>query len=121
MPKIPRRTRSKGITAVSQYLGGPAELLPSEVPTLRDVLRLVLFLQRFKNSDFPKKSVTELAREAANHVLLAWRKSSSSFTPPVVICKKAIASRIQRAFNFFSELNNSKKSTRNHINKHQRT
>ena len=100
MSKIPRRTRSKGITAVSNYLGGPAELLPNEVPTLRDVLRLVLFLQQYENNDFPKKSVAELAREAANHVLLAWRKSNSSFTPPVVICKNAIASRIQRAFIF---------------------
>ena len=120
MAKNRRRTRSQLVSAVSRYLGGPAELLPSEVPTLRDVLRLVLHLQRHEATD-SKICIASLARKAADYVLIAWNKSSSHFTPPAVVSKNAIASRIRRAFDFFTELNDSKRSTRHHVNKHQRS
>ena len=37
-------TRSTGITNLSQYLGGPGKLIPREMPTVRDVLRYLIYL-----------------------------------------------------------------------------
>ena len=121
MSKIRRSTRSRSISGLSKYLGGPAELLSSDIPTLRDVLRLVLYFQRYEAPNSYKICIPSLSRKAADHVLCAWNKSNSLFSSPVIISKNAIASRIQRAYNFFAELADSKGTTRHHVNKHQRS
>ena len=109
MSTCPRKTRSKRITNLSKYLGGPAELIPSEVPTLRDILRYVLFLQRYEASD---GAILPVANQAAEAVLKAWRKSNSIFSPPVTITQRAISSRIQRAYNCFASFTNRKMKKR---------
>ena len=103
MPKKCRSTRSQG-TKLSKYIGGPAELIPSEVPTLRDTLRFVIFQQRFQATH---SSLEDLAATTAEHDMLAWMKSNSNFSPPVVISKRAIAKRIKRAYDSCTEYLNS--------------
>ena len=84
------------------------ELIPTEVPTLRDVLRYVIFLQRFQS----EKLIFDLANNAADRVIEAWTRSNFMFSPPVVITKKAIMGRIQRAYNFFCSHTNTKQKRR---------
>ena len=121
MSKIRRSTRSQLIYNLSRYLGGPAELLPSDVPKFRDVLRLVLNFQRYRAPNSYKLCTASLSRKAAHHVLCAWNNSSSLFSYPVIISKNAIASSIHRAYNFFAELNDSGGTTRHHVNRHHRS
>ena len=96
-----RSTRSTGVTNLSQYLGGPVELIPSEVPTVRDVLRYMIYLQRYDNSK-SGSSISELAGRAADQVQIAWERSNSAFSPPVVIAKTSIKARIVTAYEFFN-------------------
>ena len=105
-----RSTRSQGVTSLSRYLGGPAELIPSEVPTLRDVLRYMLFLQRFHAT--APATISDLACDAADRVILAWNKSNSSFSSPVTITRRGIILRIERAYSLFSMFVNQKQKKR---------
>ena len=106
-PKRPS-TRSQKVSNLSKYLGTPEELIPNEVPTLRDVLRYILFLQRFKHD----KLICDLINNAAGRVVDAWKRSNAEFTPPVVITKKAIMCRLQRAYNFFNSFVNKRQTKR---------
>ena len=108
MSKGRRSTRSQKVTNLSKFLGGPMEMIPSEVPTLRDVLRYVIFLQRFQSG----KLIFDLVNNAADRVIEAWTRSNIMFSPPVVITKKAIMGRIQRAYNFFCSYTNTKQKKR---------
>lgn len=63
-----------------KYLGGPEELIPSEVPTWRDVLRYVLFLQRYENAK-SELTLSELAFIATEQAICT--SSVSAATPPV--------------------------------------
>ena len=105
MTSCTRKTRSKRITNLSKYLGGPAELIPSKVPTLRDILRYVLFLQRYEEND---GAIFPVAYQAAEAVMQAWSRSNSNFSPPVTVAQRAISSRIERAYNTFAAFTNRK-------------
>ena len=102
-----RSTRSTGVTNLSQYLGAPAELIPSEVPTVRDVLRYLIYLQSYDNRN-SGASISELAGRAAEQVQNAWEISNSAFSTPVVIAKTSIEARIVTAYEFFNTYINRK-------------
>ena len=95
------RTRHSSSTRLSDYLGGTGkEFLPSEVPTLRDVLQKGLLIQECKmleggggRKNYP---VREMIEELVTAVYLQWEKSSSMFKPPVVSDKKALVQRVKR-------------------------
>ena len=96
-------------------------MLPSDVHTLLDLLRLVLHFQRYGAPNSYKLCIVSLSRKTADHVLCAWNNSSSLFSYPVIISKNVIASSIHRAFHFFAESNDSKGTTLHHVNRHQRS
>ena len=99
MSECRRSTRAQAMTDLSKLIGGASEWIPSEVPTLRDVLRYVLFVHRCKSYQL---TINDLISDAATRVILAWNKSNANFTQPVIIMKKAVISRIQTAYKFFS-------------------
>ena len=78
------------VVFLSQFLGGSSDLIPSEVPTLRDCLRNVLHLQ----SAVPNRSkisIQSTISAVSDNILVLWRQSNSDFTPPVVADKKTIS------------------------------
>ena len=98
MTKPKKKTRSN-LPKISNYIGGPSELLPNEVPTLRDCLKKVLHIQQLQPSKttYPKANIY---RNVATLIIDAWQRSNYLFQPPMTISINAIAKRLKNAYDF---------------------
>ena len=97
-----KRTRHSSSTKLAEYLGAGVELLPTEVPTLRDVLRKGLLIQEEKmllegggRKNYPVK---DMIVELTTVVYSQWEKSNFKFKPPVLSDKKVVVKRLQYAW-----------------------
>ena len=96
-------TRNTSGTKLAEYLGGAGrEFLPSEVPTLRDVLRKGILIQENKmleeggeRKNFP---VREMIEELVTDVYNQWEKSNIKFKSPVVSDRKPMVMRLENAW-----------------------
>ena len=105
---IAKRTRQSSVTSLSRFLGGPAELLSTEVPTLRDCLTQILHIQQenyiFHEADRRNIPLKQVFGILADKVLSAWERSNSLFQGPVVLGKKSVIQRLERAWKVFSDI-----------------
>ena len=96
-----KRTRHTSGTHFSECLGGEQELLPTKVPTLRDILRKGLMIQRemliMMKVDRRNFKVNEMADQLSDLVIKRWTKANALFKPPVVIAKKSLSKNISKA------------------------
>ena len=90
-----KRTRSETFTHMSNLIGCSREMLPSELPTLRDVLRHGLLLREQSNNDKRNYPSSTLAKDLYEKVLEKWQRANSSFESPVVNSKVTIVKRIE--------------------------
>ena len=94
---VKRKTRNSN-TKLSKLIGGPAEFIPSEVPTLRDCLRLIVFLQNSKDKFY---SLGNIFNEVTEKITQAWANANCLFTSPVTITRKSIFNKLKRAYDFY--------------------
>ena len=91
MPK----TRTETFSHLSNFLGRGKELHPSELPTLRDVLRYGLLLREECNIDGKNYPTSVLAKDIYHKVIEKWQHANSSFQSPVLVSRVTIVERIK--------------------------
>src|SRR6218665_3791328 len=115
---IAKKTRQSLSTKLSEYLGGPRKVLPTEFPTLRVCLQRCLDLQRDQILMHDKNPRNVLMREIFCKVALeiAERLSTSNneLKKPTVCGPKATELRLSRGWSTFSEIarNKARKATK---------
>ena len=94
------RTRYNSESKLASFLGSGRDLLPSELPTLRAVLRAGIKLNEDKAETKQKYPIQELALDVAKLVEAQWLKANNELIPPKVSTLKSIQRRIQTAWRF---------------------
>ena len=96
------RTRHKSSTKMTEYLGPATDLLLTEVPTLRDILRKGLLIQEEKmiaegggRKNFPVKQMID---ELTTALYAQWEKSNFKFKPPVLNERYNVLRRLNTAW-----------------------
>ena len=108
---ITRTGLSSSDEKLINLVGTGKEFLPSEVPTLRDIIRKGIEIQQgviYKGISRNNFSVTNLARELTELVINQWHKSNASFQPPVTIDTRTIALLIEKKWNILREISRGK-------------
>ena len=93
-----KRTRLQTFTHMSNLIGTGREFLPSELPTLRDVLRYGLLLREQSGEDVRNYPVVSLIKDICPEVLQKWQRANSSFVAPVINSKITILNKIQHSW-----------------------
>ena len=88
------RTRKKSGTHLSDYLGTGENMLVSELPTLRDVLRYGILLRQNSEGDPRNYQVKDMAKELCNEVKIQWQKANALFISSLIISDKSISDKI---------------------------
>ena len=105
---MPSQTRKSVSSGLSSVFGTGRELLPSELPTLRAVLRKALLLREeeanMSGKNISRIEMSKIMERVADEVSEFWRNSNSNFQPPVIIGKKAIWKRLMTAWDKGSEV-----------------
>ena len=81
-----------------ELVGTGKEFLPSEVPTLRDVIRKAIQIQQMnacKGIHKSKITISDIARELTKLILNQWQKSNDDFQPPVTKDARSISRSIE--------------------------
>ena len=108
---ITRTGLSSSDEKLINLVGTGKEFLPSEVPTLRDIIRKDIEIQQgviYKGISRNNFSVTNLARELTDLVINQWHKSNANFQPPVTIDTRTIALLIEKKWNILREISRGK-------------
>ena len=95
------RTRHKSSSKIEEYLGKSKELLPTEVPTLRDCLRLALHVQKKHLIELGKgktKPMSEVLVEVVEKVFGQWQLSNLMFKPPVTITPQGLKQKLNNCW-----------------------
>ena len=112
------RTRLATSTKLANYLGAGKDFEPSEVPTLRDVLRKGILLQESNMKNFPVKA---MLKDLVTSVYQQWTRSDSSFGEPerdcstVVYSRRALERRLDLCWKTFTKIANKQITKQNQI------
>ena len=79
MAKEGRNTRGSLTTHLSIMVGIGRELIPSRLPTNRDLLRLGIFLREQAEKDSRNYTVSEIIRDIIPFLLKQWAKANEEF------------------------------------------
>ena len=84
------KTRNKTASHMSVYLGAGKELPPSQLPTLRDLLRYGLYLKEVSNKDRRNYTTDNLITDIMPALLAQWGKANAQLVHPVLIAERTI-------------------------------
>jgi len=68
---------------MSNLIGSGRQLLPSELPTLRDVMRYGILLREQCGEDVRNYPEISLAKDIYHKVLEKWERANSFLSPPL--------------------------------------
>ena len=90
---------------MEDYLGKAKELLSTEVPTLRDCLRLACLIQKKHLLELDRgktKPIKDVLAEVVSRVYDQWKLSNILFVPPVTILPWSLQKKLQSAWDNIS-------------------
>ena len=87
------RTRNTSGSNLSDLVGRGRELLPSELPTVRDILQLGIYLKETDGTQ--KYPVSELINDIYIKVHFQWMLANHHFEFPVMITEKAAKNKLK--------------------------
>ena len=94
------KTRQQSGSKLQDFVGAGKELDPSEVPTLRSIIKKGILIKKVALIEEEKVkftvSVGDVIRQLAPLVLAQWSKSNAKFCPPVTITEKALVQKLER-------------------------
>jgi len=93
------KTRGNASTHLSHYVGSGMELLTSELPTVRDLLRYGLLLRELSEKDKKNYTKKELSNDIMTALLAQWTKANYKFKYPVIIHEVTIQERLTDLWN----------------------
>ena len=91
-----RKTRGSLTTHMTTLVGSGRELIPSQLPTTRDVLRLGIYLRETAETDKRNYPVNILVRDIVPVLVAQWTKANAEFKFPVIIHHEALCGRVKR-------------------------
>ena len=90
------------VSHITNFLGKGRLFIPSELPTLRDVLRYALYLQEQKllveGINLHNYPTDEITGDVIPVLLSQWTRANVKFAPPVIISERRIKARIRNAW-----------------------
>ena len=86
------RTRTNSSSHLSNLVGTGRELLVSELPTARDILRYGIYLREHSIDDKRNYPLDELIGDIYPGLICQWSKANALFNPPVINEKVTIMS-----------------------------
>ena len=92
---IKRKTRGQLSSHLSLLIGTGKELLVSELPTVRDILRFGLLLREQNSKDRRNYTDKELISDIIPHLLHQWTTANALFKPPVIIHCRTIELKLK--------------------------
>ena len=102
------RQRSGADTKLVEFLGSGQELILSELPTLRGLLRYGLHLQEMKllveDRDKRNYGAEEMMGDVMASLVKQWQRANAQFRPPVTISDRAIIMRLLNAWRKVSDI-----------------
>ena len=78
------RTRHKSSSHMSNYVGTGKELLPSELPTVRDLLRYGVMLKELSEQDKRNYVVDQLVGDMVVALKERWQRANAQFKDPII-------------------------------------
>lgn len=93
------KTRSKSSSHLSILVGNGQELLVSELPTVRDILRYGIYLKEQSENDWRNYPVDQLVGDIYPALICQWSKANALFKPPVISEKVTIISKLKGVWN----------------------
>uniref|UniRef100_UPI00358F4F97 uncharacterized protein n=1 Tax=Myxine glutinosa TaxID=7769 RepID=UPI00358F4F97 len=93
------RTRMKSSSHLSNLVGTGQELLVSELPTVRDILRYGIYLREQSEDDRRNYPVDQLVSDIYPGLICQWSKANALFKPPVINEKVTIMSKLKEVWN----------------------
>ncbi|KAK1894408.1 ADP-ribosylation factor 1 [Dissostichus eleginoides] len=93
------KTRAKSTSHLSNLVGTGRELLVSELPTVRDILRYGIYLRDQSKDDRGNYPVDQLLGDIFPGLIGQWSKANALFKPPVINEKVTIMSKLKEVWN----------------------
>lgn len=115
------KTRATSGTKIGDYLGSGKALLPSELPTLRSILRQgVLFKEEKVMEESNRRTggrtysygKDEVVTDMIEALKVQWQKSNADFKPPVVISDQRIKERLKDAWEIAEKIAQNKSNVK---------
>lgn len=75
------------------------ELLVSELPTVRDLLRSGIFLREKSENDRRNDPVDQLVGDIYPGLVSQWSKANALFKPPVINAKLTVVTKLKQVWN----------------------
>ena len=97
MAKVKTRTQSH--SHLTNLAGSGRELLVSDLPTLRDILRYGIYLREQSEENKCNYSVDQLVEDIFPVLICQWRKANALFKPPVINDKRTIIIKLKEVWN----------------------
>ena len=88
------KTRETARSGVSRLVGTGRELIPSELPTARDILRYAV-LKREQGEDRRNYNVDQLIRDVTTAVTAQWEKANTLFTWPMMNHRSTVTAKFK--------------------------
>src|SRR6218665_1732188 len=79
-------------------IGSGRDLLPFELPTLRDVMRYGIFLREQSGEDVRNYPAVSLAKDIYPKILEKWGRANRSFVAPIINSQPRILKKIQESW-----------------------
>ncbi|KAI4806672.1 hypothetical protein KUCAC02_017487 [Chaenocephalus aceratus] len=89
------KTRAKSTSHLSNLVGTGRELLVSELPTVRDILRYGIYLRDQSKDDRRNYPVDQLVDDIFPGLIGQWSKANALFKPPVINEKVTIMPKLK--------------------------
>ena len=113
------------VSRVAELVGRGREFIPSELPTLKDVLRYALHLQEQKllvqETNHRNYSTDEIVEDVFPALLSQWTRANTSFAPPVVVADRRIKERIRNAMTKARDIANGRCSRASEVDRFSST
>ena len=97
-----KKPRHSSGSSMSSYLGPGKELIQTEVPTLRAVLRKAILIQEEhmfqEGGDRRNLPVKEMIEQVVPFVIGQWHLANSKFIPPVIIENRFLKIKLVEAW-----------------------
>ena len=89
------KTRNNVTTHLSNLVGSGRDLIPSELPTHRDILRYGLLLREQADFDRRNYPVKELVKDMIPALLRQWLKANALFVFPVINHEERLKTKLK--------------------------
>ena len=100
------QTRNQSKSHISDVIGTSKDLLISELPTLRDLLRYVLFLKVSRSDVKHNTPVKDLVCNVYPKLMQIWQKANPVFEFPVICSKRRVVEKIVNGWETATNISN---------------